>query len=90
MDDAEQYLGKIILDNAIGYLQDRNAREWTWHYYLNNARYRLEKISKINPDILPARLVVKKPRPRKKQWEFYQKALFHAVEGLGDVLNESA
>src|SRR5712671_4450726 len=27
-DDAEIFLGKLILDNAVAYPQDRNAREW--------------------------------------------------------------
>jgi hypothetical protein len=37
-DDAKTFLGKLIVDNAINYSQDRNAREWTFNYYANNAQ----------------------------------------------------
>ena len=36
----------------IAYPQDRNAREWTFGYYLNDAGFRLHRISKKQPSIL--------------------------------------
>lgn len=39
--NAETFLETVIRDNAIGYTQDRNAREWTYGYYVNNAKFRL-------------------------------------------------
>lgn len=39
--DSRRFLGNIILHNTIGYVQDRNDREWSFIYYLDNARLRL-------------------------------------------------
>ena len=52
MDDAEEFLGKLILDNAINYPQDRATREWTFAYYVNNAKYRLQQSARLSPEIL--------------------------------------
>ncbi len=41
LDDCAQFIGKVARDNAIGFAQDRESREWTAGYYLNNAVVRL-------------------------------------------------
>jgi hypothetical protein len=38
LQDARTFLGKMLTDNAITYPQDRSAREWTFNYYMNNAK----------------------------------------------------
>ena len=38
---AERFLEIVVRDNAINYPQDRETREWTVGYYLNNARFRV-------------------------------------------------
>ena len=41
MKHAERFLEIVVRDNAINYPQDRETREWTVGYYLNNARFRV-------------------------------------------------
>jgi hypothetical protein len=57
MSAAKLFLGNLILHNMVAYPQDRNARAWSFLYYINNAHYRLLAMSKENKDILPASFV---------------------------------
>jgi hypothetical protein len=41
IDDARTFLGKMLVDNAITYQQDRSSREWTFNYYMRNATHGL-------------------------------------------------
>jgi hypothetical protein len=43
---AMAFLERMLVDNAIGYAQDRNARDWAFRYYLDNARTRLEELER--------------------------------------------
>lgn len=47
---AESFLEKVIRDNAIGYVDDWNNRQWSFTYYLNNARYRLKEFALLVPE----------------------------------------
>ena len=49
---AKYFLGLLLWDNAINYLQDRRTRAWTGGYYLNNANFRLS----IVKDLLTRRI----------------------------------
>ncbi len=44
-DDARAFLGKMLVDNAITYPQDRGAREFTFNYYMTNATEALLRFS---------------------------------------------
>ena len=44
-DHADTFLETVIQDNAIAYTQERNSREWTFGYYLNNAAMRMGVIA---------------------------------------------
>lgn len=44
-EDARAFLGKMLTDNAITYPQDRSAREWTFNYYMSNAKEGLLHLS---------------------------------------------
>jgi hypothetical protein len=39
----EEFLTKLVWDNQIGYPQDKQTRDWTSAYYINNACFRLYK-----------------------------------------------
>jgi hypothetical protein len=41
----EQFLQKVITDNAIGFNDDRQNRCWTVGYYLDNAELRLSQVA---------------------------------------------
>lgn len=83
--DAQAFLGNLILHNMVAYPQDRNTRDWTFMYYVNNARYRMETISNIRPHILTAALAgtdLEVAHNAKDYWTFYQNALEIAVRNL--------
>ena len=44
--DVQTFLGTLISHNAIAYQQDRISREWSFQYYLSNARERLLNIAR--------------------------------------------
>ena len=48
MTHCEEFLGTVIRDNAINFPQDRDTREWTVGYYLNNANLRLQKLAQLS------------------------------------------
>lgn len=49
--NAEVFLEKVIRHNAIGYMDDWNNRRWSFLYYLGNARYRLNQVGEIIPEL---------------------------------------
>jgi hypothetical protein len=83
VEDTTAFLGNLILHNMVAYPQDRNSREWTFMYYLNNARYRLESISRTSPDILPeAFLSPLKNATSKDRWTYFHTA---STVALGNI-----
>ena len=48
--NAESFLEKVIRDNAIGYADDWNNRRWSFAFYADNARYRLNEFSAQVPE----------------------------------------
>jgi hypothetical protein len=47
---ARDFLRRMLTDNAITFAQDMGSREWTFNYYMDNARFRLEQLSERWPD----------------------------------------
>ena len=80
---AEAFLEKMIVDNAITYSQDRNSREWAFMYYIENARYRLERFEDnsrvkyfFKQDLVPS----KELRNSRTRWDILQQAFSRAVD----------
>ncbi len=75
--DGVEFLERVIEDNAISYPQDRRCKEWTFNYYIRNARAALEVLAKHWPDQVPQYESAKlSPTNR---WEYYQGVLDEAV-----------
>jgi hypothetical protein len=52
LDDAEDFLDKLLRDNMVDYEREHRMKPWTVGYYLNNARFRLDAVvNKIGPDL---------------------------------------
>lgn len=85
LDHATSFLRIMINDNAISYVQDKNAREWTFMYYLNNARYRLTSLSEVWEDVLPNFKDRKNISPT-RTWEHLQNNLDIAVGNFSNAL----
>ncbi len=52
LDDAQKFLKYLVRDNTISYTQDKDAKNWTVGYYLNDARYRLLDIKHRLPKLV--------------------------------------
>ncbi len=80
--DVKAFLGALISHNSIGYPQDRSAREWTFQYYLDNARQRLRGIANRHPEILDLAEVETAADSAKDDWSIAHQALEKAVRGF--------
>ena len=76
-----KFLSQVILNNAINYSQDRDARGWTFGYYNNDAGFRLRYICDLLPDMLP-RVEYRTSAASKDTWDYYQKNVGQAIEAL--------
>lgn len=83
MKDVEYFLGKMLTDNSIAFSQDRTAREWSFNYYLDNAKYRLISLgqNKLRPP--------KGKRSPRKRWDYLQAAFEKAVADFGCSLRHN-
>lgn len=54
LENAELYLERVIRDNAITYQDDKKMQRWSFGYYVNNARFRLQAIGDLMPNDLRA------------------------------------
>jgi hypothetical protein len=75
---ATNFLEKIIEDNAISYVQDRQCNEWTFNYYTRNARTALETLNKSWPE--QVRVWARQTRAPTERWRYCQALLDGAVE----------
>lgn len=91
-DDAKSFLARLLTDNAIAYPQDRNSREWTFNYYMNNARGCLVELSAQWPSVNAA-LIAKYPKSKgtttaQRRWNRQQKAFEVAINCFAKDLKE--
>jgi hypothetical protein len=71
-DSAIGFLHVLIADNAINYAQDKKEKEWTFNYYVNNAKLILiNSYAQMNSRHLVPKWVVKSRTP-KELWEYTQ------------------
>lgn len=79
MVDVSAFLGTLISNNSIGYPQDRSAREWTFTYYLSDARFRLQSLASRPPAIIDVSDIEQEAGSAKEDWEIAQRALEKAI-----------
>lgn len=90
---AIEFLQNIIVNNTIGYPQDRDANHWTFGYYLNNACYRLIEIRKRNMGILKRSKFLDdlarkggSPESSTTSWDSCQNEAGKAIKSLKQIL----
>lgn len=84
---AEQFLRKMLVDNAISFAQDRSWKEWAFNYYMGDARLRLGDLGRFWKDIKPENLQPPEgKRSSKERWTLLQKTFEIAVEHLAEDL----
>lgn len=86
MIDVTTFLGKVISHNAITYQQDRSAREWTFQYYLNNARNRLLTLAQQSSlQVLDVNDIDVEASTAKEDWTIAQRALSKAIRQFSQI-----
>ena len=82
----------MIIDNAITYPQDRNAREWTFNYYTDNAKGGLLTLAKrwnsVGAVLDAKRKVPKGSTTSQRRWNLYHDAFENGLERLTAELKE--
>jgi hypothetical protein len=84
--DVASFLGNLISNNSIGYSQDRGAREWTFQYYLTDARLRLQALAGQPPDIFEPSEMYEPAGTAKEDWEISQNVLETAIRRFGELV----
>jgi hypothetical protein len=88
--DVTAFLGTLISNNSIGYPQDRGAREWTFAYYLSDARFRLQSLATRPPTIIDLSDVEQEAKSPKEDWEIAQRALEKAINGFAALISSTS
>lgn len=98
LDDARKFLVRLVRDNAINYPQDREARIWSAGYYLHNASFHIEAISRLFqkriPDDVRAEMASAVRAVDAEQWDFASSdprkqwdIAYNATAAAADVLD---
>ena len=88
--DAESFLVELIDSNIVTYSLDRENKDWTFRYYMSNARYRLKDLHgkfdhKEHPFNLWGDVAGISPQ---QQWVEVQNALDAAIDSFEKILGE--
>jgi hypothetical protein len=86
MIDVDAFLQSLIAHNTISYVTDYRSREWTFPYYIKNARFRLAEICQNAPTLLSEQDLPQAPDTEKEEWTATQTALTRAVERFEQVV----
>ncbi|MGI4958019.1 MAG: hypothetical protein ACRYGI_10555, partial [Janthinobacterium lividum] len=91
LNDVEGFLLELVQNNAITYGQDRQKRDWTFRYYMQNATDRLSALKKDfeakgRTFDLPGTSKGKSPQQR---WAEHQRALDEAIAAYRSILDGS-
>ena len=89
IDAAEQFLRRMLADNAIGYSQDVEWRDWTFNYYTQDAKLRLEKLEEDWDELVLGDLYPPKgKRTSRNRWDLLHTAFDQALDQLTDELGD--
>lgn len=75
MADLRKFLISLISDNTILYITDKNARNWSFRYYLDNAVHRLRKLSRGRLELVTEGELSRESATEKEEWQAAQSAL---------------
>lgn len=84
--DMSKFLVSLISDNAVMYLTDKNSRNWSFRYYLDNATSRLEKLSLGRLKLVEPIEVTVSVESDKDEWKAAQATFERAVKRFGEAL----
>jgi len=77
--DAEKFLVSLIADNTVLYVTDKNARNWSFRYYLDNAVYRLRELAASRLALVDGADLARVAESEKDEWLHAQESLTKAI-----------
>jgi hypothetical protein len=77
--DVKKFLISLISDNTILYVTDKNARNWSFRYYLDNAVLRLSRLSSDSLNLLEQGELSEQADSDKDEWLNAQTTLEKAI-----------
>ena len=80
--DVKTFLVSLIADNTVLYVTDKNARNWSFRYYLDNATFRLSRLMDTAPTLLDGVDFSSVAALDKDEWMNAQSALEQVVSNL--------
>jgi hypothetical protein len=84
--DIKKFLVSLISDNTVLYVTDKNARNWSFHYYLRNALHRLEELSNGGLSLVDKSDLAKRAETDKDVWVDAQAILDKAIARFAAAL----
>jgi hypothetical protein len=84
--DLNKFLVSLISDNTVLYVTDKNARNWSFHYYLENADQRLLELSKSRLALVDSREADAAADTDKDAWLQAQALLEKAIDRLATAV----
>ncbi len=88
--DIRKFLAKLISDNAVLYATDKNSRNWSFRYYLDNAVFRLERLSKERLGLVDPPDLAQPAESDKAAWRQAQRELQKAIERFKQIVSEAS
>lgn len=85
-DHVEMFLDTLIRDNEINYTQDKRYQSWTFTYYVANARYRLDAISKKHQEVIIPDSAISEWRESKADWNYLHSVVKQATSNFEKLL----
>lgn len=85
--DIQRFLQSLISDNTVLYATDKNARSWSFHYYLDNAVSRLKGLASARLKLSREEEIMVPATSDKDQWLAAQAALDRALERFAQALS---
>lgn len=86
LSDIRKFLVSLISDNTVLYVTDKNARNWSFRYYLRNAQQRLKLLSKGRLSLVDESALLTPVETDKDHWVGTQRILDEAIERFGRAM----
>ncbi|MGM4917477.1 hypothetical protein [Tardiphaga sp. 813_E8_N1_3] len=83
---ARAFLTRVVEENAIGFPQDKQWRDWTFNYYSRSAQYSLQHLAQTWSEVAPA--FVNEIRSPSERWDYCQDLLDQAINGFSSALEQ--
>jgi hypothetical protein len=77
--DLRKFLVSLIADNTVLYVTDKNARNWSFRYYLDNALLRLRRIASNKMALVDESDFLDEADTEKDEWLHAQGILDRAI-----------